>query len=261
MIEKYGLFDSLEGDEREYAEADLALLVKALRGDGVRGGETALKVTPAASGLAVNVAEGLATVQGRYYALENDGSGEKALNMTAASGNPRIDRVVLRLNYAQRTVTLGILKGTEAASPKAPELTRNTTEYMLSLAQVYVTVGATSIGEEDITDERKDGTLCGLYLASADEALSAAKNAEEKATDAQQAAKNAQGAAETAAQTAKKAQETAEGKMGKPEGVTEGELPKLDANGNIVGSGYNLSQFTLAKIEVVDGVLYITTLK
>ena len=42
MIEKYGLFDSLEGDEREYAEADFARLCRAMTGNGVRGGADAL---------------------------------------------------------------------------------------------------------------------------------------------------------------------------------------------------------------------------
>ena len=37
MIEKYGLFDSLEGDERIYAETDFARLIQALVQDGVRG--------------------------------------------------------------------------------------------------------------------------------------------------------------------------------------------------------------------------------
>ena len=75
MIEKYGLFDSLEGDEREYAEADFARLCRAISGNGVRGGEDALKVSAAASGLSVNVAPGLAMVEGRYYELVDDGSG------------------------------------------------------------------------------------------------------------------------------------------------------------------------------------------
>ena len=75
MIEKYGLFDSLEGDEREYAEADFARLCRAITGNGVRGGADALKVSAAASGLAVNVAPGLAVVEGRYYELVDDGSG------------------------------------------------------------------------------------------------------------------------------------------------------------------------------------------
>ena len=68
MIEKYGLFDSQEGDERVYAETDFALLAKALGLDGVRGGADALKVTPMASGLGVEVAAGLAIIRGRDLA-------------------------------------------------------------------------------------------------------------------------------------------------------------------------------------------------
>ena len=142
MIEKYGLFDSLEGDEREYAEVDFARLGRALGLDGVRGGENALSVSAAPAGLGVTVAPGLALIQGRYYELEDDGSGTFTLNLSEAGNNPRIDRIVLTLDFTARTVKLGVLKGAEAASPAAPGLTRNTSMYMLSLAKVRVAVGA-----------------------------------------------------------------------------------------------------------------------
>ena len=100
MIEKYGLFDSLEGDEREYAEADFARLCRAITGNGVRGGADALRVSASASGLSVNVAPGLAVIEGRYYELMDDGSGAFSLNLSAATGNPRIDRI-------NKTVDLG----------------------------------------------------------------------------------------------------------------------------------------------------------
>jgi len=190
MIEKYGLFDSLEGDVREYAEADFALLVSALGRDGVSGVD-ALKVVPALSGLGVSVKPGYAVVRGRYYALEDDGSGEMTLGLAAASAYPRIDRIVLTLNYAQRTVKLSVLKGTEAALPAAPDLVRGTAEYMLSLAQVYVGVGVGGIRAEDVTDERSDAALCGMEGADAAQALEKALAAMQAAEGAQQLARQA----------------------------------------------------------------------
>ena len=178
MIEKYGLFDSLEGDEREYAEADFARLCRAITGNGVRGGADALQVSAAASGLAVNVAPGLAVMEGRYYELVDDGSGAFTLSLSAATAHPRIDRIVLTLNYSARSVTLGVLKGTEAASPEAPALTRNASRTMLSLAQVRVPVGAGALEADNITDERADEDLCGLRVATPDSAMHAAQGAQ-----------------------------------------------------------------------------------
>ncbi len=165
MIEKYGLFDSLESDRREYAEEDFALLVKALGLDGVRGGDQALKITAAQAGLRVQAAAGLAIVQGRYYALEEDSGGVKTLDLEATAQYPRIDRIVLALDFQKRTVKLAVLKGTENASPTPPALTRNTELYMLSLAKVRVEVGAATLSQDKITDERADRALCGLYTA------------------------------------------------------------------------------------------------
>ena len=162
MIEKYGLFDSVEGDEREYAEIDLARFGRALSPQGVRGDSNALRVAASPTGLGVTVAPGLAVVQGRYYELVDDGSGVFTLNLPAASAYPRIDRIVIELDSDARTVKLGVLKGTEAASPQPPSLVRSASRYMLSLAQVRVAVGAGSLAGNAITDERANASLCGL---------------------------------------------------------------------------------------------------
>ena len=221
MIEKYGLFDSLEGDEREYAEVDFARFGRVLGLEGVRGGAEALRVSAAASGLAVNIAPGLAMVQGRYYELEDDGSGAFTLNLSAAVSHPRIDRIVLTLDFASRTVKLGVLAGSEAASPAPPALTRSAAKYMLSLAQVRVAVGAGALTQENITDERGDESVCGLFVASADAALAAAQAAGKAADDAKAAASAAQKKADQGAEAAASAkaaadaaQKTADGKAG-----------------------------------------------
>ena len=259
MIEKYGLFDSLEGDVREYTESDLALLVKALRGDGVRGETDALLVKAAASGLGVTVEPGLATVQGRYYALEDDGSGAKKLNMTAASVNPRIDRIVLTLDYAERTVKLGVLMGEEAAAPTAPALVRNTAQHMLSLAQVRVPVGAAVILADNVTDERADWALCGLYAATAEEALQSAQAAQKTADEAKAAAAAAQTTANTGVSNAASALEEAKKKIPTVSGATEGHIPVFDADGNIKSSGVAMSGFDRAKFSLSGTTLTITT--
>lgn len=259
MIEKYGLFDSTDGDVREYSEADFALLVKALRGDGVRGANDALKVKAAASGLGVTVEPGMATVQGRYYALEDDGSGAKRLEMTAASVSPRIDRVVLTLNYLERAVKLEVLRGVEAASPTPPALVRNAERYMLSLAQVRVPVGAAVILADNVTDERADWALCGLYAATAEEAVRAAGAAQQTANEAKNAAAAAQQTANTGVDNAAAALAEAQKKMPKASGTTDGQIPVFNSDGTIRGSGVALSSFDRAKFSLNGTTLTITT--
>lgn len=266
MIEKYGLFDSLESDVREYAEVDFARLFCVLGGDGVRWGEAALRVSAAASGLTVTIQPGMAMVRGRYYALEDDGGAAKTLNLAAAVSYPRIDRIVLTLDYAARTVALGVLQGTEAATPKAPELTRDSTQYMLSLAQVYVGVGAATLTASGVTDERADAALCGLYIRTADEAYvlagaakAAAASAQATADGATSDAANAQSAAESAMTAAQHAQTTAE-QANIISGATEGALVSLDASGKMVASGKTVSQLGMgATFSLSGSVLTITT--
>lgn len=283
MIEKYGLFDSLEGDEREYAEVDFARFCRALGKNGVRGGADALAVSAAASGLAVTVAPGLAMIEGRYYELEDDGSGEKALSLTAASANPRIDRIVLTLDAAARTIALSVLMGTEAASPVPPALVRNDMRHMLSLAQVRVPVGAGALTTANITDERADEAVCGLYVASADAAMAkaiAAADAASKAAPKHHAAADtaygagtgssyghvklsdsvasSSAAADGVAATpkaVKSAYDKAAAAIPAVPGAKEGGLPVFDDKGNLAASAC-----TPVKMELSGTTLIITTL-
>lgn len=106
--------------------------------------------SPAAA--SVDVATGAAYVKGFFY--END-----ALNTLAiaanASGNPRLDRIVLRVNFAAQTVRLAVLQGTAAATPALPALTQTYgTTWEISLAYVWVANGFVTITAVEIHDER-----------------------------------------------------------------------------------------------------------
>jgi len=87
-----------------------------------------------------------------------------ATNHTIAdnsSGNPRIDRIVARINFTDRKIEQIVKRGTPAASPVAPSLTRDATAYEISLAKVTAANGFTTITAANITDERADTTVCG----------------------------------------------------------------------------------------------------
>jgi len=102
--------------------------------------------TPAKS---VKVDTGAVIIQGAQFALEI------ATDLTIAdnaSGSTRIDRVVARLDYTNRTCEIEVLQGTAGAG--APALTQGASVWEISLAQVQATNGFTTILDADITDER-----------------------------------------------------------------------------------------------------------
>lgn len=163
MAQRSMFFDAVSGD-RSYDAASLAALLRALvQRDGVvygYGGGLAVAATDPAS-MNVTVATGAAFVQGRMFEVHT--AGETLAIGAADPVNPRIDRIVIKLDNssAVRNVSLAVKAGTPAASPAPPTLQRDGTVWELSLAQVYVAAGATSISSANITDERADATLCG----------------------------------------------------------------------------------------------------
>ncbi|KAK2701927.1 hypothetical protein QYM36_019428 [Artemia franciscana] len=111
-----------------------------------------LEVTGDSSGLNVKVAAGAGYVRGHYYAS----TAIETLTIDAGDGNPRIDTVVLRLEYGSvNDIHLVVVKGTPAASPVAPSLTQTETGvYEFPLANVAVAAGAVTISAGNVTDRR-----------------------------------------------------------------------------------------------------------
>lgn len=132
-------------------------------GIGVSG--TGLAVSADGSDMNVDISAGMAILKdGCPYVLE----AADDLTIGAADGsNPRIDRVVLRLTREgqadQGKIALMVLAGTAAASPAAPSLTQSAATWDLSLAQVLVGTGVTTIASNKVTDER---TYCMTYPGS-----------------------------------------------------------------------------------------------
>jgi hypothetical protein len=102
----------------------------------------------------VTVAAGAAWVNGKRY--RNSAS----MNVVVATPdvNTRIDRVVLRVNYAAKTVTVQLKAGVEGGGP--PDLTQTDgTTWEISLAQVSITIG----GVITVTNERKWAVPRGIH--------------------------------------------------------------------------------------------------
>jgi hypothetical protein len=102
-----------------------------------------LAVTGAATPLSINT--GSALVNGKFY----NNSASTTLAIATPAGATRIDRVILRADYAAQTVRLVLLAGAEGGA--APALTQTDgTTWEVSLAQASITTG----GVVTLTDER-----------------------------------------------------------------------------------------------------------
>ncbi len=166
MTLSYGIFDvsDPENPDREYTAALLCSIFAKFIRDGIVYGEDDELAVSVSDPPAMSVVVGLGTamVQGRFVVNDDD----RDLTVTTADAtNPRIDRVVVRLNATPgRTVDIVVKAGTPAPSPAAPALTRTAETWELSLAQILVGAGVTAITADKITDERSDASLCGLAV-------------------------------------------------------------------------------------------------
>lgn len=142
--------------------AEEASLWFAPRTSGVHASDV-LGVT-ASDGLSVTVAPGIAWLKYAEFAGVAYGNTEaKRLQLDAASTNyPRIDRIVIRYSKSENKVYLAVRKGTAGSTPAAPDIVRDANTYEISLAQVRINAGATSIASTNITDERLNNDVCGL---------------------------------------------------------------------------------------------------
>jgi hypothetical protein len=164
---EYGRFFDAQLDEfgdpdREYSSDEWSEYFKQFITDGYFGDITQLATTED-TGMDIEISAGFAWLQGRMY--KNDDVLSKTVP-TADATNPRIDRVVIRVDTAldARSILIFIKEGTPAVSPSAPALERDLSGsgiYELSIAQIAVAAGATSIVNANITDERGDITVCG----------------------------------------------------------------------------------------------------
>jgi len=156
MAEKYGPFNSGGGasfDETQWREwlANLFTpgVVKSAKVAGSAGGD--LGTTVAGGNMNVVIATGCGFVYG--FAYENDSALTKTI-ATQGGGLNRIDYVVLKLDFAARTVLVTVKSGTPGSSPSAPSLTQSATTWEVPLCQVFVTNGAASLVSGNLTDSR-----------------------------------------------------------------------------------------------------------
>ncbi|MEF9953425.1 MAG: hypothetical protein RR657_05045 [Peptostreptococcaceae bacterium] len=144
MAEFGGFFNSVGGDRR-YKSEDFAKFFKTFMTTGINPNKDSLSVYKK-SNSQIEIKPGSANVEGYLYLNDSN------LIKTITTGVNRIDRVILKLDIVNRTLSVVIKEGTQAS---APELTRNNSVYELSLAKVTITGN-----DFTIVDERGHSNLC-----------------------------------------------------------------------------------------------------
>ncbi|HBJ00731.1 MAG TPA: hypothetical protein DDY89_07410 [Lysinibacillus sp.] len=156
---KFGMFNSINGDRRYKAE-DFAQYFATFIGNGIFVKPSdCLQVMAVTNAMKVIIRPGKAWINGFYLINDED------YNLSIAVGDStlnRIDRIVIRLDFVQRKMSVEIKKGILSASPVAPTLKRDADAYELALADVYIAKGALTITQGSITDTRLNNSLCGL---------------------------------------------------------------------------------------------------
>lgn len=149
-LDQYMPYDS--GPGANVTEDGWRKFMKHLRGDGViRGFLDEFVVFGDSTGRQVKVKAGECWIQGNWGQLAS----QKTLSIAAnSSGNPRIDRVILRNDFSNNRIEVDVLTGTPAGTPVAPAVTQNTTKWEISLALVAVANGAATITAGNVTDYR-----------------------------------------------------------------------------------------------------------
>lgn len=161
MAEMGLFFESVNGDRR-YKVAELVSYLRPFFSDGVFPNPSTGQQVKAntEADMFVLVQPGDSWINGRMYRIVDDA---KRLRIDPSdSATSRIDRVVVGADYANRTITAYVKKGSPASSPQAPELQRDTTKYEICLAEVTIAPGATQITQSVIKDTRLDNAVCGL---------------------------------------------------------------------------------------------------
>lgn len=167
---RYGYFDSeIIGTDSEgmpiFDRAETSdlfrLLFSKLVSNGVLASPSDCFQVVAAEGLNVTVRPGFGMIKGAFAYDE----AENTLTLEKAPAQySRIDRIVLRCNYADRLCELVVKTGTVANNPVAPKIVQPVAGdyYELGLATVTVGANVTAVTQANITDTRMDSTVCGF---------------------------------------------------------------------------------------------------
>jgi hypothetical protein len=127
-------------------------------------GTDGMSVSVATGDRTVQIAAGISNVCG--ILAVNDGPITVGPLPANAGSQTRIDRIILRANWSNKTLTATFRQGTPSANPVPPTLTKNRGSlYEVRLAQVIVAPGTGNLSSGDLIAERVP-PVAGFYNAA-----------------------------------------------------------------------------------------------
>ncbi len=155
-------YNSNDGD-RIYDADSFSEWLRKFFTTGVFTGD--LQVT-AGGGMTLSVGSGYCNINGKVKMWRQP----QSLTISPQSGQyNRVDSIVIERNDLERDFALKVVRGTSAASPRAPAPVRSGSVYQIVLAQVTVKTGSIAITAADIRDTRAVSSLCGIVAGTVKE--------------------------------------------------------------------------------------------
>lgn len=153
-------------EDQDTSESQFSRLFRELQDSGVAADITALdlKVTANGSNLTLSIAAGFAIVRGHAF----NSTGIETVTLVAAEADPRIDRVVLRLDPSTDSITPTVIKGSAGSLPADPPLVQTDTGiHDFPLARVLVPAAALNVSQSAVTDDRRFvGNRTGIWTTA-----------------------------------------------------------------------------------------------
>jgi len=161
MAIRSGFFNSINND-RLYSANEFAEYFSTFIGNGVFPTPANSLQVVVSEGVNVLVKAGKAWINGYYFVSDAD----ESILCTPDPLLLRMDRLVLRLHFSARQITLERKIGTPASSPSAPSLTRNAEMIELSLAILTLPAATSTITSAMISDTRSNPSECGFVAST-----------------------------------------------------------------------------------------------
>lgn len=159
MSISYGFFNSVNGDRVYNANSFNDYFAGLISQNGIFSSYLDALEVSVIDLTTINVATGKAMVDGCWF--KNDAVFELNLEVPDTL-LPRQDSIILRKDFASRTITFEVITGTPASFPIPYQPVRNTSFFELVLARVNIPANASSLNYENIIDTRYEPDLCGL---------------------------------------------------------------------------------------------------
>lgn len=151
-------FSGFFNGDTEYGQEELSRYFDNIYESGVSLDENGLPTLQVRRGDGeVTVTAGYAIIRGYYFYNDSD----IHILVKPDTHYVRSDRVVLKLDVLDGSISVLLKQGTSASISTVPSLQRDGNIYELSLARLMVQPGNMS-GSITVTDERLDAALCGV---------------------------------------------------------------------------------------------------